>query len=661
MWTFLVGCGVIALGGLLALVFFKHEKAAKISATVLTVAGSALVAMPVIETALGADTEFIRLAWTLPLGEFHLGLDRLSAFFALPILLLSPLCAIYGIGYLAHRKGGGGHYFFLNTLVVSMLLLLCAKNAILFLIVWEVMAISSFFLVVFDDHLPSVRQAGWTYMIATHIGVMALLAFFSILGHHAGSFDFQAMLAGGELSSSMRLVLFLLAVVGFGSKAGIFPLHIWLPEAHPAAPSHVSALMSGVMIKMGIYGLMRSLSFLGEFEATFGWILLALGVAAGVVGIVSALSSHDIKRMLAYSSVENIGIICIGLGTGILGSAWHNPQVTALGFGGALLHVLNHSMFKGLLFLTVGAVVHETDTKEMHHMGGLLKKMPFTAVLFFAGAMAASALPPFNGFVSEFLIYFSGIKSAMTKDVSSILLAAVLLTSLALIGGLALAAFTKVGGMVFLGEPRTALKKTPHDPGWTMKFPLLLLGIFALGTGIASPLLLPLVSDAQTVLTGDAASLMALDSDILPSLINISYVSGAFLVAFVILAFFYRILTGRKKCEVARSPVWDCGYAKPAVSMQYTPSSFSAPLVLLFKPLVHIRWALQKPEGYFPKSGRFETKIEDRVKEAFYAPLFRLIAKTLLLFRFLQHGHVHIYVIYVAVTLIALLLFTAGN
>jgi hydrogenase-4 component B len=661
MWTFLIGCSVIEAGGLFSLLLLKREKWAGIVATIFTVLGCGVAALPVIATLRGDSVAAVQLVWRLPVGEFHVGLDALSAFFSIPILLLAPLAAIYGMGYLKNSKGTGAHYFFLNTLVASMLMLVCAKNAILFLVIWEVMAISSFFLVTFDDHLGSVREAGWTYMIATHIGVMALLAFFAILGFHGGSFDFAALRGNDGLSSSLRWVLFGLAVVGFGSKAGIFPLHVWLPEAHPAAPSHVSALMSGVMIKMGVYGILRALTFIGGGTASFGWIFLALGVLAGVVGIVSALSQHDIKRMLAYSSVENIGIIFIGLGTGILGMAWQNPAVTALGFGGALLHVLNHSVFKGLLFLGAGAVVHETGTREMHHLGGLLKKMPFTATFFVVGAMAASALPPFNGFVSEFLIYFSGVRGALTRDVSSIILAAVLLTSLALIGGLAAAAFTKVAGLVFLGAPRVELSKSPTDPGWSMKLPVLVLAIGALGLGLAAPYLLPIVANTQKIFTGANATLLTLRDDVVPSLNGVSMISGAIIVGVLLTVVAYRKFSTRRGTVVSRGPVWDCGYARPAVSMQYTPSSFSAPLVLLFERLVGIRTSLRKPRGFFPAQSAFETVVSDRVKDTLYAPIFRLVARALLLFRILQHGHVHIYVIYVAATLIALLLVTSGN
>lgn len=662
MWIFLIGCGVIQLGGLLTLMLFQKSKLAGIVANLSIWAGCAVATIPVVKTLMGLDAEPIQMPWRLPIGEFHIALDSLSAFFMLPILLLAPLTAMYGIGYLSKNSATGAHYFFLNTLVVSMMMLLATQNAILFLIMWEVMAVSSFFLVTFDDHLASVREAGWTYIIATHIGVMALLAFFAILGHRSGDFSFVHLAQQASLSPALATALFLFAVVGFGSKAGIFPLHIWLPDAHPAAPSHVSALMSGAMIKMGIYGLIRSLSFIGPTQSLWGWILVTLGVLAGIVGIISALSQHNIKRMLAYSSVENIGIICMGIGTGILGTTWENPAIATLGFGGALLHVLNHSVFKGLLFLGAGTIVHETDTKEMNHMGGLLKKMPFTAALFFVGATAATALPPFNGFVSEFLIYFSGIHGALSKDTASLILAAILLTSLALIGGLTAAAFTKCAGLVFLGEPRKIFSSPPKDPGWTMKLPTLVLALAALGLGIAAPYVITIVAPAVMAVTAeDNTALVTLENTVVPSLNSISIVSLGLISGFAVIALFFYALMRSKGRPVGRVPVWDCGYAKPTVKMQYSPSSYSAPIVELFKPIVRIRTILKKPKGYFPDAASLETVVEDHTREKFFSPLFRLTAKVLLPFRILQHGHVHIYVIYVAVTLIALLLITAGN
>ena len=324
----------------------------------------------------------LQIAWNMPGGSLTFGLDGLSAFFCLPILLVSPLAALYGCQYLAHEKKPlGPASFFYNVLTASMLLLLAARNGLLFLVIWEVMAISSFFLVVFDDEHAHVRQAGWTYLVAAHIGTGALLVLFALFGKQANSLDFDLM-AKAALSPTMAGILFVLAVIGFGTKAGFIPLHVWLPEAHPAAPSHVSALMSGVMIKTGIYGLLRILTLLGHPSAAWGWTLVIIGLVSGILGVAFALAQHDLKRLLAYHSVENIGIIALGIGAGLLGLAWNQPALAVLGFGGGILHVLNHAVFKSLLFLGAGAVVHSTGTRDIDHLGGLIKSMRWTAVTF---------------------------------------------------------------------------------------------------------------------------------------------------------------------------------------------------------------------------------------------------------------------------------------
>ena len=262
-----------------------------------------------------------------------------------------------------------------------MTLVLLARNAVLFLSAWELMAVSSFFLVTFEHERESVRSAGWIYLVATHLGTGFLLVLFILMGRETGSMDFTVWAAQGIHAPELAGMLFLLAVVGFGTKAGFMPFHVWLPEAHPAAPSHVSALMSGAMIKIGIYGLMRSLTFLGAPSIWWGWLLLFVGLASGVLGIIFALAQHDLKRLLAYSSVENIGLITAGLGLGLLGVSYNQPLISILGFGGALLHVLNHSLFKGLLFLAAGSVVHATGTRDTNRLGGLLKKMPWTGAV----------------------------------------------------------------------------------------------------------------------------------------------------------------------------------------------------------------------------------------------------------------------------------------
>src|SRR5208282_490863 len=332
--------------------------------------------------------EQLHFPWPVPYGEFFIEIDPLTAWFLLPTLLLSALCAIYGVGYLRSwqgRRSLGPVWFFYGLLVLGMVLVLLARNAVLFLVAWELMALASFFLVTFEHERESVREAGWIYFVATHLGTAFLLAFFLLLARETGSMDFNVWAEKGIHTQGLAGILFLLAVVGFGTKAGFMPLHVWLPEAHPAAPSHVSALMSGVMIKTGIYGIVRMLAFIGSPPPWWGWTLVFIGAVSGILGVLFALAQHDIKRLLAYHSVENIGIICLGLGVGLLGISFGAPLVAFLGFAGGLLHVLNHALFKGLLFLGAGAASHAAGTREIDRLGGLMRRMPLTGAAFLVG------------------------------------------------------------------------------------------------------------------------------------------------------------------------------------------------------------------------------------------------------------------------------------
>jgi len=407
----LAGILFIIAGGIAALCCNQFPRPASYLGIGSLVLGSLLVLIPVFQVLSGGASLYMQRPWPMPfVVSFTVGLDALSAFFLLPILIISCLCAVYGYGYMKHywaRKTIGWHWFFFNILVAGMAMLVIARNGVLFLLSWEVMSLAPFFLIIFLDDREKVRRAGWTYMVAAHLGAVFLLVLFMLMAQEAGSMDF-AQFQLHPLSASGQLnTLFLLALIGFGTKAGFIPFHVWLPEAHPAAPSHVSALMSGVMIKMGIYGLVRILCFLGTPPLWWGVLLLLIGLCSGISGVLFAIAQHDLKRLLAYHSVENIGIIALGLGAGLIGINRDLPVLATLAFAGGLLHVINHSVFKSLLFMAAGSVQHASGTLEIDELGGLGKRMPWTAVTFVIGAAAICGLPPFNGFVSEFLIYIS--------------------------------------------------------------------------------------------------------------------------------------------------------------------------------------------------------------------------------------------------------------
>jgi hydrogenase-4 component B len=651
----LIAVVLLAASGFLALLTARFTRISNVFGAGGAVAGCLVGLVQPIRVLLGGGAEAWTCAWSVPFGSLSIEIDLLSAFFLVPILGLSALAAIYGQEYLAAwrgRKSLGGSWLFFNALVASMIFVVIARNAVLFLVAWELMSLTSFFLVTFEHDKEDVRRAGWTYLVAAHIGAAFLFALFVLLGRHAGSLDFSTF---GSAQGAAAGVLFLLAVVGFGTKAGFMPLHVWLPEAHPAAPSHVSALMSGVMIKTGIYGLFRVLTFLGPPPPWWGLTLIGIGVTSGILGVVFALAQHDVKRLLAYSTVENAGIIALGLGLGLLGFSYNEPTVAIAGFAGALLHVVNHAAFKGLLFLGAGAVAHETGTRDMDRLGGLLKRMPWTGASFLVGAAAICGLPPLNGFIGEFVIYLGAFKCALSDQPGIAIPALALVIGLALIGGLAAACFTKAFGIIFLGEPRSEQAAHAHECGWAMWTPMAVLAAVCVVIGLAAPLACRLVIRV----IGDA---MGMDAAVLePVLTNLSSIlallvaASATLIALVIgiAVARRRLLAGR---VVAEAGTWDCGYLKPDARMQYTASSFTQPLAKLFHGVLQTRVNASAPKGLFPKTAFFATVTTDVFKERFFKPVFVEIEAAIARLRWLQHGRLQLYVLYIAVTLLVLLI-----
>ena len=376
-----------------------------------------------------------------------------------------------------HPENGRKLRFFYGTLTAGMALVVIARNGVLFLFGWEIMALSAFFLVTTEDGVREVRRSGWIYLVATHVAALCLLALFSLLRAASGSFSLEPLQANsltpaGTMYPWSATAIFVCALVGFGLKAGIMPLHVWLPGAHANAPSHVSAIMSGVMIKMGIYGLVRVLGAAAAPPLAWGYTVLGLGVVSGVLGVAFAVGQHDLKRLLAYHSIENIGIIVIGLGLALIGRTLARADWIVLGLGGALLHVWNHALFKSLLFFSAGSVIHATGTREIDRLGGLAKAMPRTSLAFLVGAVAICGLPPLNGFVSELLIYLGLFGTLGIGEGSACPLAAFAAPALALIGGLAVACFVKVFGAVFLGSARTEVARHAHESAGSMLGPM---------------------------------------------------------------------------------------------------------------------------------------------------------------------------------------------
>ena len=599
-------------------------------------------------------TDTFLLSWGLPFGPAEMAVDPLSAFFALPILLVAACCAVYTLGYRPARDNPRNVRrltFFFGLLVASMIGVITARNGVLFLAAWEIMALSAYFVLTTDDERPEVREAGVLYMITTHIGTLAIFALFSLLKGATGSFLFPAaasLTAGGGIGAG----IFLAALLGFGLKAGLMPLHVWLPSAHANAPSHISAIMSGVILKIGIYGIVRTVSFFAQIPLWWGIALLAAGMASGVAGVAFALGQHDLKRLLAYHSIENIGIIAMGIGVALVGAATGVPSLALLGMAGALLHVLNHATFKALLFLGAGAVIHATGTREIDRLGGLARAMPRTALLFLVGAVAICGLPPLNGFVSEFLIYLGIFREAVYGSGAAAAVTSLAAPALALVGGLAVACFVKVFGVVFLGLPRGEEATRGHEADPPMLAPMLLLGGVCVLIGLAPVAVAPLLDAAVRAWRPELALAAPSLSGLAP-LGWLMIVAASVLAAVALLAVFYARRLG--SAPQTASPTWGCGYLAPTPRMQYSASSFAEMLVRLFGGILRPHGTRPGIRSPFPAPSHLRTHVPETVLECIYIPFLHRANEKLAAVRRLQHGQLHLYILYTVVTLVTLL------
>ena len=596
------------------------------------------------------------LPWNLPLGAFRVGVDSLSAFFLMVISLVLVATAFYSAAYLRHddhHRSQGLVGLFFSLLASGMILVVSARDAVLFLMAWEIMSVSAFFLVMYEDDQVPARQAGWTYLVATHIGSAFLMAMFILMAREAGTTSFQVF-NGLAWSPESRSLIFVLALFGFGAKAGLVPLHVWLPEAHPVAPSHVSAVMSGVMIKTGIYGLLRVWQWLGTPIWWWGALLMGIGLVTGILGILSALAQNDLKRLLAYCSVENIGIICLGIGLAQYAAAEKLPGVAILALAGAILHLLNHALSKSLLFLGAGIIRHATGTLDLNRMGGLARRLNGVGGPVLVGSLSIAGLPPLNGFMGEFLLYVAAFQGLLSLQGFAILPMVLTIVGLALIGGLASACFAKVFGIAFLGEPRSAEAASAHVPGRTMSRSVLALallsGLVALSAPLALPALTPVLGELLKFDHGLTLDTLRFGGGLLGGLLA----GGTFLACLVgLLAALRRhLLRGRL---VGLTGTWDCGYAVPTSRMSYSAGAFTQPLVDVFgfflRPFRH--WPAIS--GLFPLPATHVVRIEDVSRERLLRPLFQIVGSGMGHLRWLQEGRLQVYVLYIAITLIALM------
>ena len=582
-------------------------------------------------------------------GPARLELDALSAAFLLPLQVVAGLGMVYGREYWPlnlPKASGRSLRLFYGLLVAAMSLLFVARHGLLFLLAWEIMAVSAFLLIGMDHERPEVRQASWVYLVCTHTGTALLTAMVILLAQRSGGLLWLPLPV--LASSTLDVWILLLALLGFGFKAGFLPLHFWLPSAHASAPSHVSAILSGVMLKAGIYGILRISGLLPVIPGGFGSALLAMGALSAVFGVGSALAQRDYKRLLAYSSIENLGIIGMGVGLGLAGRTSHNPWLVALGFGGAIFHVWNHAIFKSLLFFGAGSILHATGTRDMEALGGLAKRMPLTALLMFPAVLAVSALPPFNAFLSEWFLY-RGIFSSLPGGYPWS--AGLALVALALTGGLAAVAFAKFFGILFLGTPRSAVGDHAHDPSRTMLLPMAVLACLSLGTGLAGPLLLPCLDRVVAVVAPGSVRMLSagLGADL-----RLLVGAEGLLLACGLGVFLWWRRRGRPQVgAVHRPPTWDCGYAMAVPRAEYTGSSFTESFARL-QPGLKAR--IRRITATFPKPVAFRSSFQDAIGELFLEPRTERVALRLLRFRGLQPGHLSLYILYMLLTLVGVFL-----
>ena len=580
------------------------------------------------------------------LGDVNFVIDPLSAFFVVVISFMSFLGTLYANGYMKPYFNKGmnisSHCFFLMMLITSMILVVTVQNALFFLIVWEMMSLSSFFLVIFEGEKKEVISAGIKYLIYMHISVIFIITAFVLLNIQVNSLNFADFASVLQNNGTFANLVFLLAFAGFGIKAGFVPFHNWLPDAHPAAPTHVSGIMSGVMIKTGIYGILRVLLFVGIPSKLISYTVLVIAAISALYGVLYAITQHDIKRLLAYHSIENIGIIGIGIGVGMLGLAYGNSVVAILGFAGGILHILNHSIFKELLFFAAGSAYLKTHTRNIEKLGGLIKSMPYTALMFIVGSVAICGLPPFNGFISEFLIYAGMLQGIPASEINLFITLVFAIAALALVGTMAILCFTKASGIMFLGNPRSEnAANVKEDVSRVMILPMGILAFLTFFIGMFPQYFIGGVLVPVSLFVRDEAAFPVFGS-VIGLMDTISWYFLIFLVMLLVL-FALRALMRRKE---ERHCTWGCGYNRPNNHMQYTASSYASLFISTLKPLFKRVSHIKKPKELFPKEAYYEQEIQD-IEEAYIVkPLVMWDEKFLTKFERIQSGNIQQYILF---------------
>jgi hydrogenase-4 component B len=674
IYIFFCSILIFILGAMISLAYQKKPSVSNIVSNVMSIAASTVGAVFSITKIVFFSKEVLNFKLYTNVAPFNIVfyIDNLSAFFILTISALALIVSIYSIGYVSqfYGKRNVGYLGFLyNLFIVSMLLVVTCGQVFYFVIVWELMSLISFFLVVYENEKKETQRAGIVYIIMTHCGTAFIIAAFVLIFIFSGTADFSSV-DPTKIPNIIKSLIFIFSLIGFGTKAGIIPLHIWLPYAHPASPSNVSALMSGVMIKTAVFWLIRIvMCTLGPEYKWWGELILIIGVLSTILGVAFALVELDIKKLLAYSSIENIGIIFIGLGLSIMAKASGNTLIAAFAFTAVILHVFNHSIFKGLLFLGAGSVHFAAKTKNIEKLGGLIKKMPYTAVFFLVGSLAVSAIPPFNGFVSEWIIYQSLFTSLGIVDNWVKLIIILTVAILAMAGAFAAYSFVKLFGISFLAKPRSKHAEDTCEVPRTMLTGMGLLSVLCLLIGVFPLILIKIIDklNFDVLNIKIISNISGISSFILlPLKLNNSSVStfGVILISAVIVSLLYFLIKIMNKNTATRTyGTWDCGYIELNSRMEYTATAFSKPIRIVLRSIFKPQRELQVEEGvspYFFNSAKYVVSTESIFEKYLYDPLIKKIVNFARRTRLaIQTGSVHKYLIYMFIVLIVMFVYYA--
>ena len=666
---------ISVVGALIAILTGKSEMTSKYLGCIAGIGAAVVAIIAGCQGIFGGLPLTATFTTPFAFANFTILLNPLAGLLLVVINVLALLAWIYGFSYFDEYKGKGmgSIGFFMNLFIVSMNMVLTVDNAFWFLVFFELMSLSSYFLVIIEQKKQSIR-GGFLYLIMAHIGFLMIMISFLIMGGITESLDFSAF-RQHDFGPVIASLAFMLAFFGFGCKAGMFPFHSWLPQAHPAAPSNVSALMSGGMIKIGVFGFVKvGLDLLQGSEVQLWWgiVILVIGAFSSVLGVAYALAEHDIKKLLAYHSVENIGIILLGVGIGFMGVATKNNVLAALGLMAGFYHLVNHAMFKGLLFLGAGSVLYATETRNMQILGGLGRVMPITGMCFLLGSLAISAIPPLNGFVSEWFTYQSLIITAMEGDALIKAFATFGAVALAITGALAVTCFVKCYGVTFLGRPRSECAANAKEVPAPMTIAMVVLAIVCIILGIGSPLVAPVIQQIATATLDQSAIQVATGiSAAVPSLNGASdtfraYVStplvAVLLISFTLFVVGAKMFFSKSKVSCDRDP-WACGY-KVENGMAITAGTVGAEVQHFLKPIYSARKAIVATSGNFANffnatvhgAEKAETVGDKYIVDAvaaFISWIGRQAQK-------IEHGNFRIYIIYIVAVLVLFLALAVG-